>query len=130
MIIKPRLISDNCESKVIVGMALSPIEELNLDHDIQRAVELLDKLQRSEYGSWLGQDVNINKLAALQKVFESDFFNSVREVYERVYQTVDISGSPDIRASATAKATVAVFAASEGHSHPRIVELPKTDEGM
>ena len=28
-------------------------------------------------------------------------------------------GSPDIRASATAKATVAAFAASEGHAHPR-----------
>ena len=23
-----------------------------------------------------------------------------------------------------------VFAASEGHSHPRVVELPKTDEGL
>ena len=28
------------------------------------------------------------------------------------------------------KATVAAFAASEGHSHPRVVELPKTDEGL
>ncbi|KAB0378407.1 hypothetical protein FD755_009985, partial [Muntiacus reevesi] len=27
-------------------------------------------------------------------------------------------------------ATVAAFAASEGHSHPRVVELPKTDEGL
>lgn len=32
--------------------------------------------------------------------------------------------------SATAKATVASFAASEGHAHPRVVELPKTDEGL
>ena len=40
------------------------------------------------------------------------------------------SGSPDIRASATAKATVAAFAASEGHAHPRVVELPKTEEGL
>ena len=31
----------------------------------------------------------------------------------------NIAGSPDIRASATAKATVAAFAASEGHAHPR-----------
>ena len=30
-----------------------------------------------------------------------------------------VDGSPDIRASATAKATVAAFAASEGHAHPR-----------
>ena len=28
------------------------------------------------------------------------------------------------------KATVAAFAASEGHAHPRIVELPKTEEGL
>ena len=28
------------------------------------------------------------------------------------------------------QATVAAFAASEGHSHPRVVELPKTDEGL
>ena len=43
---------------------------------------------------------------------------------------MDINGSPDIKANATAKATVAIFAASEGHSHPRVVELPKTDEGL
>ena len=110
-------------------MALSG-EDLNLESDIKRAVELLGKLQRTEYSVWMGSDVNQNKLAALQKVLESDFFNAVREVYERVYETVDITGSPDIRASATAKATVAVFAASEGHSHPRIIELPKTDEGL
>lgn len=61
---------------------------------------------------------------------QSDFLNAVREVYEHVYETVDIQGSPDVRASATAKATVAAFAASEGHAHPRVVELPKTDEGL
>lgn len=69
------------------------------------------------------------KLAALQKVLNSDFMTSVREVYEHVYETVDIQGSHDVRASATAKATVAAFAASEGHAHPRVVELPKTEEG-
>lgn len=105
-------------------------DELNLEVDIRRAIDLLEKLQRTEYSAWMGNEVNIEKLSALQKVLESDFFNAVREVYERVYSTVDITGSPDIRASATAKATVAVFAASEGHSHPRIVELPKTDEGL
>lgn len=41
-----------------------------------------------------------------------------------------MGGSPDVRASATAKATIAAFAASEGHAHPRVVELPKTDEGL
>lgn len=78
-------------------------------------------------------EVPATKLAALQKVLQSDFLNAVREVYEHVYETVDINGSAssnDIRASATAKATVAAFAASEGHAHPRVVELPKTDEGM
>lgn len=74
-------------------------------------------------------EVPATKLAALQKVLQSDFLNAVREVYEHVYETVDIQGSLDVRASATAKATIAAFAASEGHAHPRVVELPKTDEG-
>ena len=30
----------------------------------------------------------------------------------------------------TLQATVAAFAASEGHAHPRVVELPKTEEGL
>jgi len=111
-------------------MAASSGERLNLENDIKRAIELLDKLQRTEYNAWIGRydkrlsinhwfyyqfiyiyfqlsDVPLQKLSSLQKVLESDFFNAVREVYERVYETVDISGSPDIRASATAKATVA-----------------------
>lgn len=91
--------------------------------DIKRSVELLEKLQKSG-------EVPATKLAALQKVLQSDFLNAVREVYEHVYETVDIQGSQDVRASATAKATVAAFAASEGHAHPRVVELPKTDEGL
>lgn len=125
-------------------------EKLNLEKDIKRATELIDKLQKTEYNAWLNKyvwkvlvcvdfdwlifncfsDEALDKLTTLKKIFESDFFNAVRDVYEHVYETVDISGSPDIRASATAKATVAVFAASEGHAHPRIVELPKTDEGL
>ena len=63
-------------------------------------------------------------------MLQSEFLNAVREVYEHVYETVDVQGNPEIRASATAKATVAAFAASEGHAHPRVVELPKTDEGL
>lgn len=90
---------------------------------MKRAIELLDKLQNTG-------EVSSSKCAALQKVLQSDFFNAVREVYEHVYETVDIQGSPDVRASATAKATVAAFAASEGHAHPRVVELPKTEEGL
>lgn len=98
------------------------IEPLTLSNDIRRAIELLDKLQSSG-------DFPTTKLSALQKVLQSDFLNAVREVYEHVYETVDIQGSQDVRASATAKATVAAFAASEGHAHPRVVELPKTEEG-
>jgi len=104
-------------------MALQSGETLSLQKDVKRAIELLEKLQKSG-------EVPATKLAALQKVLQSDFFNAVREVYEHVYETVDIQGSPDIRASATAKATVAAFAASEGHAHPRVVELPKTEEGL
>uniref|UniRef100_A0A8C4I2R8 Lin-7 homolog C (C. elegans) n=1 Tax=Dicentrarchus labrax TaxID=13489 RepID=A0A8C4I2R8_DICLA len=91
--------------------------------DINRAVELLDKLQRTG-------EVPPQKLQALQRVLQSEFCNAVREVYEHVYETVDINSSPEVRANATAKATVAAFAASEGHSHPRVVELPKTEEGL
>lgn len=90
---------------------------------MRRSIELLEKLQASG-------DFPTTKLAALQKVLQSEFLNAVREVYEHVYETVDIQGSQDVRASATAKATVAAFAASEGHAHPRVVELPKTEEGM
>ncbi|XP_037070689.1 protein lin-7 homolog C-like [Pollicipes pollicipes] len=98
-------------------------EPLTLQRDVKRAVELLDKLQKTG-------EVPTAKLAALQKVLQSDFFNAVRDVYEHVYETVDLAGSPDVRASATAKATVAAFAASEGHAHPRVIQLPKTDEGL
>ncbi|XP_033207943.1 protein lin-7 homolog C [Belonocnema kinseyi] len=98
-------------------------EPLTLARDVKRSIELLDKLQK-------GGEIPATKLAALQKVLQSDFLNAVREVYEHVYETVDIQGSQDVRASATAKATVAAFAASEGHAHPRVVELPKTEEGL
>ncbi|KAL6254229.1 protein lin-7 homolog C [Pogonomyrmex barbatus] len=98
-------------------------ESLTLARDVKRSIELLDKLQK-------GGEVPTTKLAALQKVLQSDFLSAVREVYEHVYETVDIQGSQDVRASATAKATVAAFAASEGHAHPRVVELPKTEEGL
>ncbi|XP_067616122.1 protein lin-7 homolog C [Eurosta solidaginis] len=101
----------------------SEFEHLTLSKDIKRAIELLEKLQSSG-------DFPTTKLAALQRVLQSDFLNAVREVYEHVYETVDMQGSQDVRASATAKATVAAFAASEGHAHPRVVELPKTEEGL
>ncbi|KAM7026379.1 LOW QUALITY PROTEIN: protein lin-7 homolog B, partial [Acridotheres tristis] len=70
------------------------------------------------------------KLQALQRVLQSKFCSAIREVYEQLYDTLDIAGTPEIRAHATAKATVAAFAASEGHANPRVVELPKTEEGL
>ena len=51
----------------------------------------------------VGGEVPATKLAALQKVLQSEFLNAVREVYEHVYETVDVQGNPEIRASATAK---------------------------
>jgi len=98
-------------------------EQLSLDKDVNRAVELLEKLMKSG-------EVPTAKLATLHKVLQSDFLRAIREVYEHIYETVEMGGSPDVRASATAKATIAAFAASEGHAHPRVVELPKTDEGL
>ncbi|XP_072574507.1 protein lin-7 homolog C isoform X2 [Paramormyrops kingsleyae] len=74
-------------------------EPIRLERDISRAIELLDKLQKTG-------EVPPQKLQALQRVLQSEFCNAVRE------------------------ATVAAFAASEGHSHPRVVELPKTEEGL
>ena len=53
-----------------------------------------------------GGELSSPKLAALQKVLQSDFCSAVREVYEHVYETVDISGSPEIRANATAKVCI------------------------
>ena len=44
--------------------------------DVRRAIELLEKLQ-------LSGEVPATKLAALQKVLQSDFLSAVREVYER-----------------------------------------------
>ncbi|KAI8114753.1 Protein lin-7 like protein B [Lucilia cuprina] len=96
-------------------------EPLTLARDVKRSIELLEKLQASG-------DFPTTKLAALQKVLQSEFLNAVREVYEHVYETVDIQGSQDVRASATAKATVAAFAASEGHAHPRFSNI--SDYGL
>ncbi|XP_028842154.1 protein lin-7 homolog B isoform X1 [Denticeps clupeoides] len=121
-------------------------EPLCLERDVCRVIELLDRLQRSG-------ELPPPKLQALQRVLQSKFCAAVREVYEQLYDTLDIVGGPEVRAQATAKvgapccfsnngdgsavrrrvpfqATVAAFAASEGHAHPRVVELPKTDEGL
>ncbi|XP_072282604.1 protein lin-7 homolog B isoform X2 [Pyxicephalus adspersus] len=95
----------------------------NTPADVSRAIDLLERLQRSG-------ELPPQKLQALQRVLQSKFCSAIREVYEQLYDTLDITGNAEIRAHATAKATVAAFAASEGHAHPRVVELPKTDEGL
>ncbi|UJR07854.1 hypothetical protein I4U23_012137 [Adineta vaga] len=96
---------------------------LNLEKDVERAIVLLDRLRTTS-------EIPEAKLTELQRILQSDFFHAVLQVYEKLYETVEITGSPEVRANATAKATVAAFAASEGHSHPRVVELPKTSEGL
>lgn len=37
-----------------------------------------------------GGEIPVTKLAALQKVLQSDFLNAIREVYEHIYDTVDV----------------------------------------
>ena len=96
---------------------------IDLQNDVALAIDLLHKLKRNN-------ELSANKADALISVLDSPFFNAVREVYEHVYQTVEVQANEEIRANATAKATVAAFAASEGHAHPRVVQLPVTDEGF
>ena len=72
---------------------------LNLEGDIQRAIVLLDRLRTTS-------EIPETKLLELQRILQSDFFHAVREVYEKIYDTVQITGSPEVRANATAKATV------------------------
>ena len=50
-----------------------------------------------------GGNFNNSKLAKLQHVLQSDFCNSIREVYEHVHETIDVQGNQDLRANATAK---------------------------
>ncbi|XP_068855778.1 protein lin-7 homolog A isoform X1 [Aphelocoma coerulescens] len=102
---------------------LTAVQPLTLDRDVARAIELLEKLQESG-------EVPVHKLQSLKKVLQSEFCTAIREVYQYMHETITVNGCPEFRARATAKATVAAFAASEGHSHPRVVELPKTEEGL
>ncbi|PNJ41367.1 LIN7B isoform 3 [Pongo abelii] len=72
------------------------VEPLGLERDVSRAVELLERLQRSG-------ELPPQKLQALQRVLQSRFCSAIREVYEQLYDTLDITGSAEIRAHATAK---------------------------
>ncbi|XP_010006348.1 PREDICTED: protein lin-7 homolog A [Chaetura pelagica] len=111
-VLQPRLTHGDTEFELCQGTA-----------DVARAIELLEKLQESG-------EVPVHKLQSLKKVLQSEFCTAIREVYQYMHETITVNGCPEFRARATAKATVAAFAASEGHSHPRVVELPKTDEGL
>ena len=71
---------------------------LNLEKDVERAIALIDRLRTSE--------IPEAKLSELQRILQSDFFHAVLEVYEKIYETVQVTGSPEVRANATAKATV------------------------
>ena len=75
---------------------------LNLEKDIQRALVLLERLRTNS-------EIPEAKLLELQRILQSDFFYAVREVYEKIHATVQITGSPEVRANATAKATVNVL---------------------
>ena len=72
---------------------------LNLENDIERAIGLIDRLRTTS-------EIPEAKLTELQRILKSDFFHDVREVYERIYDTVQITGSREVRANATPKATV------------------------
>lgn len=98
---------------------------LTIDQDLDRIVDLLNILEGKD-DSHLPKD----KIALLRDIIKSPFFLSVKEVYKNVHSTVEDGGDEETRAAITAKATVAAFAASEGHAHPRLVELEKTEEGF
>lgn len=106
------------------------------EKDSERAIELLRKLKQQaiynhNYKSKIDKMAALEQLDLLGRALDSDLFKSVCQVYDQIYDTANISsGSSELKASASAKATVAVFSASIGHSHPRLVELPKTDEGL
>lgn len=101
------------------------------EKDTARAVELLRKLrQQASYHNYKGNPAAMEQLDLLERALDSDLFKSVCQVYDQIYDTANITGSSELKASASAKATVAVFSASIGHSHPRTVELPKTDSGL
>jgi len=98
--------------------------DLQLEKDLSRAVDLLKVLQSNP-------GLPCDKLKALQEVLESDFLKAIANVYQTIHDTVDIPHeNEEAAAIATAKATVAAFAAAEGHSHPRVIELPNTGEGL
>uniref|UniRef100_A0A1I8BCZ2 PDZ domain-containing protein n=1 Tax=Meloidogyne hapla TaxID=6305 RepID=A0A1I8BCZ2_MELHA len=100
---------------------------LSLDRDFRRINELIDYLTKTS-------NSDFPNLLQLQRNLQSPFFDSIRNVYEYVYQqnikNFGEEASPEILVNAAAKSTVAVFSAAEGAAHPRLIELPKTDQGL
>lgn len=98
-----RKIKNSAENLTFQSMIFS-----TLFTDVKRSIELLDKLQKSMYSHvrfnlfvsqenhsiitvvFAGGEIPATKLAALQKVLQSDFLNAIREVYEHIYDTVDV----------------------------------------
>lgn len=114
-----------------VGMIQQDQQPICTERDTERVVELLRKLrQQATHHNHRGDPAAMEQLDLLERALDSDLFKSVCQVYDQIYDTANITGSSELKASASAKATVAVFSASIGHSHPRTVELPKTDEGF
>lgn len=106
-------------------------ERVCTERDAERAVELLRRLrQQANYNNFHNNPAAIEQLELLERALDSDLFKSVCQVYDQIYESANISGSSELKASAAAKATVAVFSSSIGHTHPRTVELPKTGEGL
>uniref|UniRef100_A0A0N4ZB97 Protein lin-7 homolog n=1 Tax=Parastrongyloides trichosuri TaxID=131310 RepID=A0A0N4ZB97_PARTI len=100
------------------------ITDVNIERDILRITELLEHCASTG-------ELSDSNIVPLLKILQSPFMNAVREVYEHVYYGLnDNFSSPEQQANITAKATVAVFAASVGHAHPRVVVLPKNDQGL
>ncbi|CAI8043688.1 Protein lin-7 homolog C [Geodia barretti] len=77
-----------------------PPPPLELDKDINRVLHLLEVLQERDDASLPKKQMEL-----LSDILKSAFFNSVKDVYEHVYKTVDVSGSPEVMAIATAKTT-------------------------
>lgn len=85
-----------------------PGRELGLGMDINRTILLLQELSERT-------DIPVHKFQKLKEVLESQFCQNVKDVYEQVYENVDIK-EDSVKANVSAKATVAAFALSPSQS--------------
>ncbi|KAI6197253.1 PDZ/DHR/GLGF domain protein [Aphelenchoides besseyi] len=96
---------------------------LPMSQHIQRIDELITHLTKTG-------ELTSPKLLVLQQILQSKFFHSVREVYENVYQsTSDIDASPEVRLALTFQ-FVSLLQVIASYAHPRVIELPKNDQGL